>query len=64
MAATHEVTEAWYQYFGDPKEDKDSRMKLTYGAEGLERIQSSHVLVSGLGALGVEVAKNICLVGA
>ena len=33
------------------------------GREAMERLQRSHLLISGLGGLGIEIAKNVILAG-
>lgn len=38
-----------------------SRQLYVMGREAMERMAKSNVLISGLGGLGVEIAKNICL---
>jgi hypothetical protein len=40
----------------------DRQIRL-WGVEGQKRLQAAHVCVVGLGALGVEVAKNLILAG-
>lgn len=40
----------------------DRQMRL-WGVEAQKRLQSSHVLISGLSALGSELAKNLVLSG-
>lgn len=40
----------------------DRQMRL-WGVEAQKRLQSSHVLVSGLSALGSELVKNLVLAG-
>jgi len=44
-------------------EDRQDRTRRFFGARGLARIERSHVLVIGAGAIGNEVAKNLALVG-
>jgi ubiquitin-activating enzyme E1 len=38
-----------------------SRQLYVMGREAMERMATSNILISGLGGLGVEIAKNICL---
>ena len=45
------------------EEHWQSRTELLIGAEGLERLQQSHVLVVGLGGVGAYAAENICRAG-
>lgn len=40
-----------------------SRQLLVLGAKAMESLNKSRVVLSGLGALGIEVAKNIVLGG-
>lgn len=40
-----------------------SRQLYVLGHEAMHRMQSSNVLISGMGGLGVEIAKNIILGG-
>lgn len=44
-------------------EDLHSRQLAVYGRETMRQLLSSNVLVSGLGGLGAEVAKNLILAG-
>jgi len=44
-------------------EDLHSRQLAVYGRESMRRLASAHVLVVGLGGLGVEIAKNVALAG-
>eukprot|EP00008_Paramoeba_atlantica_P013273 CAMPEP_0201480426 /NCGR_PEP_ID=MMETSP0151_2-20130828/4910_1 /ASSEMBLY_ACC=CAM_ASM_000257 /TAXON_ID=200890 /ORGANISM="Paramoeba atlantica, Strain 621/1 / CCAP 1560/9" /LENGTH=1011 /DNA_ID=CAMNT_0047862269 /DNA_START=34 /DNA_END=3069 /DNA_ORIENTATION=- len=49
-----------------PKEidhDLYSRQYYVYGKEAMDKMANSHVLISGLGGLGVEIAKNVALAG-
>ena len=45
------------------EQDALSRQLAVFGVAGQAKIKKSHVLVSGMGALGIEIAKNICLAG-
>ena len=47
----------------DIDENALSRQLAVYGVAGQAKIKKSHVVVSGMGALGVEIAKNVCLAG-
>ncbi len=38
-----------------------SRQIYVLGKEAMARMAGSNVLISGLGGLGVEIAKNVCL---
>eukprot|EP00003_Mantamonas_plastica_P023490 TRINITY_DN4238_c0_g1_i1.p1 TRINITY_DN4238_c0_g1~~TRINITY_DN4238_c0_g1_i1.p1 ORF type:complete len:1011 (-),score=457.88 TRINITY_DN4238_c0_g1_i1:44-3076(-) len=40
-----------------------SRQRYVLGDAAMKRILASNVLISGFGALGVEIAKNVCLAG-
>ncbi|KAG0460335.1 hypothetical protein HPP92_023463 [Vanilla planifolia] len=44
-------------------EDLHSRQLAVYGRETMRRLFASNVLVSGIGGLGVEIAKNLVLAG-
>ncbi|CAN6469750.1 unnamed protein product [Victoria cruziana] len=44
-------------------EDLHSRQLAVYGRETMRRLASSSVLISGMGGLGAEVAKNLILAG-
>jgi ubiquitin-activating enzyme E1 len=44
-------------------EDLYSRQLYVLGVEAMKKISSSSVLISGMGGLGVEIAKNIILAG-
>jgi len=58
---------SWEDAMGDAKVeiDKDlySRQLYVLGEEAMKKMASSSVLVSGMGGLGVEIAKNITLAG-
>ena len=45
------------------EEDLHSRQLAVYGRESMRRMAGATVLISGLGGLGVEVAKNVILAG-
>jgi len=45
-------------------EDRWSRLLHAVGADALKRFQSGKILVSGLKGLGLEIAKNVILMGA
>jgi ubiquitin-activating enzyme E1 len=40
-----------------------SRQLFVMGAEAMKKMQTSSVLISGCGGLGIEIAKNVCLSG-
>ena len=40
-----------------------SRQLAVFGHGGQAKIKDAHVLISGMGAVGVEIAKNIALSG-
>ncbi len=44
-------------------DDRQDRTRRFFGGRALARIERSHVLVIGVGAVGNEVAKNLALVG-
>jgi len=48
---------------GIEPDDRHDRTRRFLGARGLARVQRSHVLIVGAGAVGNEVAKNLALVG-
>ena len=58
-------TKQFVQEQVDPKIDESlySRQLYVMGAEAMKKMSASDVLISGLGSLGVEIAKNICLSG-
>ena len=45
----------------DLDEDLQSRQLAVYGRESMQRLRKADVLISGLGGLGAEVAKNVIL---
>eukprot|EP00850_Spirogloea_muscicola_P006789 SM000033S12310 [mRNA] locus=s33:1758:6785:+ [translate_table: standard] len=47
----------------DIDEDLHSRQLAVYGRETMRRLFGANVLISGLGGLGVEIAKNVILAG-
>jgi ubiquitin-activating enzyme E1 len=48
---------------GEIDESLYSRQIFVLGKEAMLRMARAHVLISGLGGLGVEAAKNVCLAG-
>jgi len=48
---------------GEIDEDLHSRQLAVYGRESMRRLAGASVLVSGLGGLGAEIAKNVILAG-
>lgn len=52
-----------HQNHGDIDEGLYSRQLYVLGHEAMRRMASSSVLISGIGGLGVEIAKNVILAG-
>lgn len=52
-----------HHHHGDIDESLYSRQLYVLGHEAMRRMASSSVLISGIGGLGVEIAKNVILAG-
>ena len=39
------------------------RLRYVLGHEAMKKMQASNILISGMGGLGIEIAKNIILAG-
>lgn len=47
----------------EKRRNLESRQRAVYGADATAKMAKAHVFLSGAGALGIEIAKNIVLAG-